>query len=222
MSKSNENQIEQHVGNNDTPTSYKDTNNDFFDSEVIEVEDMQDQYALTYKSGSRFFLSKKYNVRPVVGDKIRFYRGYPTVGVDLNGKEVFYNNPTESICAAEKVRDVLDSEIQKEYENPQYVLDLMDNNPIEFCDGGAKRWNGIIERNIRSIGVNIVLGSYKWAKLMEEKIQSGKSVMEVADETLTNVLSKHSRGFRLSVSLALLNSCWKYGKQLDKWYGSEE
>lgn len=202
--------------------STKGQNLNFFESEVVKVEELESKYAITYGQGKQYYLPKKHNVKPKAGDTIRFYRGYPTLGVDLNGVEVFYGDLCGMTGCSEKVDTVLNLEAEDESTEIKRLLNEMKTDPFEFSSKGEMVWEGITERNMASMGKNLVFLSYVWAKQMEKGMQDGKSVSDIANETLAEVLSQHSNsGFSFNVSLSILTTCWKYGKQLDSCYMNE-
>lgn len=69
-------------------------------------------------------------------------------------------------------------------------------------------------------GVGIVIMQYaeKWGSLMEEKIQSGKTVAEAAEATWMEADEWGITGAMYGCSLSALAEYWEYGDELRQWH----
>ncbi len=76
----------------------KDTDRNFVVGRICEVRDFGGVSEIKIENGWTFGLDKKYRRLPKPGDAVTlYYRGHGSsvYGVDLNGEELFYRNPSE-------------------------------------------------------------------------------------------------------------------------------
>lgn len=58
----------------------------------------------------------------------------------------------------------------------------------------------------------------KWANLMEEEIEKGKSIEDVADKTSEIVGRKEISNTMFDSALNILYKCWIHGYDLESWF----
>ena len=58
----------------------------------------------------------------------------------------------------------------------------------------------------------------RWADLMEERIESGERLEDIAKETSHKADTEGITGFMYVVAVNILSRCWVYGEELRKWH----
>jgi hypothetical protein len=61
----------------------------------------------------------------------------------------------------------------------------------------------------------------KWADLMEEEIQSGATVRDIAEKLSHKADTEGITGYMYGASVNILSLYWKYGEELRKWHNKE-
>jgi hypothetical protein len=81
-----------------------------------------------------------------------------------------------------------------------------------------KIWNEWIENNKDSYGSAVIRYAKAWAELMEERINSGEKLEDIAEETSQIADTEGITGFMYGAAVSTLAGSWKYGEQLRRWH----
>ena len=93
---------------------------------------------------------------------------------------------------------------------------------IHFRDEAAKKdWEKIIIAYAdRELGFAIISFAYRWAKAIENELAQNKKLEDVARSTCTEADIEGVTGDMYRSAIRLLDSYWKYGRQLLEWNNS--
>lgn len=61
----------------------------------------------------------------------------------------------------------------------------------------------------------------KWADLMEEQIEKGKFVRDIAKDLSNKADTDGITGYMYGASVSILSQCWIYGEELRNWHNKE-
>lgn len=57
--------------------------------------------------------------------------------------------------------------------------------------------------------------------MMEEQIDKGAKVEDIAEETSHKANADGITGFMYGAAVAILSQCWEYGEELKKWHNEK-
>lgn len=87
-----------------------------------------------------------------------------------------------------------------------------------YADWKAKNANGIME----DYGGCVFWFAEHWAEAMEQAIQEGQKLEDVADELshkVDNSMGQYGlTGFQYGAAVSVLANCWEHGEQLRLWH----
>jgi hypothetical protein len=95
-------------------------------------------------------------------------------------------------------------------------------NHYEITLRDPKGWKLACDANTDAYGAQVMRYAERWAHLMEQRIATGKKVIEVADET--SHLADHE-GISLVMygcAVAILARVWQHGEELNQWHHLHE
>lgn len=72
--------------------------------------------------------------------------------------------------------------------------------------------------NTDGYGASIIQYAKRWSKLMEEEIDNGANLEDIADMTSHEADTDGITGVMYGASLKILFEGWKYGEDLRKWH----
>ena len=78
-------------------------------------------------------------------------------------------------------------------------------------------WNEWREKNTDPYGEEIFNYAERWANLMEEKIEEGAELEDIAGETSFEVANGIT-GFMYGAAVSVLSECWEHGERLRRWH----
>lgn len=78
-------------------------------------------------------------------------------------------------------------------------------------------WNQYVELNDDPYGKGIIQYAERWANLMEEEINKGKELSEIARDTSHEADTEGITGFMYGAAVATLASVWEHGEALRQW-----
>lgn len=81
-----------------------------------------------------------------------------------------------------------------------------------------KYWNNQRKINVDPYSKAVVDYAERWANLMEEQINSGKKLEDIAKETSHQTDINGITGFQYGCAVEMLASCWEHGEQLRRWH----
>jgi hypothetical protein len=61
----------------------------------------------------------------------------------------------------------------------------------------------------------------RWADMMEQEMQNGVKVKDIADKLSHQADTEGITGFMYGVAVNILSQCWEYGDELRRWHNKE-
>lgn len=61
----------------------------------------------------------------------------------------------------------------------------------------------------------------RWANMMEEEIDKGAKVKDIAEKLSSKADTEGITGFMYGMAVSILSQCWEYGEELRKWHNKE-
>lgn len=91
---------------------------------------------------------------------------------------------------------------------------------IKLAD--PKLWETTVEKNEKDpYGKAIIRFAKKWAEGMEEHIEKGVPLSNIASSEKTKADTEWITGFMYGCAVDLLSKAWKHGEELAKWHNSK-
>lgn len=81
-----------------------------------------------------------------------------------------------------------------------------------------EKYNDWKNSNIDPYGACIFRYAEKWADLMENALEEGLSLQEVAERTSHEADTEGITGFMYGAAVSILSQCWSEGEKLRKWH----
>ena len=81
-----------------------------------------------------------------------------------------------------------------------------------------KQYDDWKAKNTDAYGSGIFHYAEAWANLMEERIDSGEDIADMAKETSHISDTEGITGFMYGAAVVILAKCWVYGEQLRRWH----
>jgi len=81
-----------------------------------------------------------------------------------------------------------------------------------------EKWNKGLEKNSDPYGNAVFVYAKSWAELMEESIDKGNEIQDIAKELSHKADTDGITGFMYGAAVATLAGCWKYGEELREWH----
>jgi hypothetical protein len=79
-------------------------------------------------------------------------------------------------------------------------------------------WKKWVESNQDFYGKGIIDYAERWADLIEEELNNGKKLEDVAKETSHRADTDGITGFMYGAAVQVLYTSWEYGDQLRRWH----
>ncbi len=79
-------------------------------------------------------------------------------------------------------------------------------------------WLEWMNNNTDEYGKAVVDYAKRWAELMEEKMEEGAKLEEIAQDTSRDADTEGITGFMYGAAVVILASCWEHGEQLRRWH----
>lgn len=94
---------------------------------------------------------------------------------------------------------------------------------MKIKKGQEENWNKFVEINSNDFySAGVVNFAKTWAELMEEKIESGKALKDIADGCANKADEGIGiTGFMYGCAVSALAQRWEYGEELRKWHNHE-
>lgn len=90
---------------------------------------------------------------------------------------------------------------------------------MKFID--KEKWEKFVNANNDSYGSGVVRYAERWANMMEQEIENGKSLVEIADATSHKADTEGITGFMYGCAVSILSQVWEHGEELRKWHNKE-
>ena len=84
-----------------------------------------------------------------------------------------------------------------------------------------ERWEQFITINNDLYGSGVVRYAERCANMMEQEMESGKSLIEIADATSQKADTEGITGYMYGCAVSILSQVWEYGEELRKWHNKE-
>ena len=82
-----------------------------------------------------------------------------------------------------------------------------------------KGWNEYVLLNTDgSYSEAVVTYSKRWAELMEEKLDAGMKLVDIAEDTSHEANAERITGFQYGCAVEGLAKYWEYGEELRRWH----
>lgn len=82
-------------------------------------------------------------------------------------------------------------------------------------------WDEWVKNNTDPYGGAVISYAQAWAGLMEERMQDGAKLDEIAEKSSHDANTEGITGFMYGAAVSVLSSCWEHGEALRKWHNLE-
>lgn len=82
-------------------------------------------------------------------------------------------------------------------------------------------WEKFVSINNDHYGSGVVRYAERWANMMEQEMESGKSLIEIADATSRKADTEGITGYMYGCAVSILSQVWEHGEELRKWHNKE-
>ena len=94
--------------------------------------------------------------------------------------------------------------------------------PMTFVDKAAGgRWLVAVEKNSDPYGDAVMRYASTWATLMEQKVEAGAKVRDIAGKCSTEADTEGITGFMYGCAVSILADVWIGGEALRRWHNGE-
>ncbi|AID17774.1 hypothetical protein JBP901_gp062 [Bacillus phage JBP901] len=76
-------------------------------------------------------------------------------------------------------------------------------------------------KNTDGYGSGIFRYAEKWANMMEEGIEKGDRIRDIASKLSHDADTEGITGFMYGAAVSVLSQCWVHGEELKKWHNKE-
>lgn len=80
------------------------------------------------------------------------------------------------------------------------------------------RYNEWKEKNRDDYGACIFRYAERWANLMEQQLEQGAKLEDIAEKLSHEADVEGITGFMYGAAVAVLAKCWEYGEELRQWH----
>ena len=84
-----------------------------------------------------------------------------------------------------------------------------------------EKWEKFVTINNDPYGSGVVRYAERWANMMEQEMESGKSLIEIADATSNKADTEGITGYMYGCAVSILSQVWEHGEELRKWHNKE-
>lgn len=82
-------------------------------------------------------------------------------------------------------------------------------------------WEQFVTINNDPYSSGVVRYAERWANMMEEELESGKTLIEIADTTSSKADTEGITGYMYGCAVSVLSQVWEHGEELRKWHNKE-
>ena len=82
-------------------------------------------------------------------------------------------------------------------------------------------WEQFVTINNDPYGSAVVRYAERWANMMEQEMESGKSLIDIADATSHKADTDGITGYMYGCAVSILSQVWEHGEELRKWHNKE-
>lgn len=84
-----------------------------------------------------------------------------------------------------------------------------------------EHWEKWVDNNTDPYGSAVVRYAERWADLMEQKINTGEKLVDIASKTSDEADTEGITGFMYGYAVQVLSDVWKYGEDLRLWHNKK-
>lgn len=92
---------------------------------------------------------------------------------------------------------------------------------MKILEGKEQEYQDWKNNNQDGYGRGIFRYVEAWANMMEEKINNGEHIRDIADKTSFEADTEGITGFMYGAAVNILSQEWEYGEELRKWHNKE-
>ncbi len=81
-----------------------------------------------------------------------------------------------------------------------------------------EEWEKTVKANDDPYGSAAVRYAKNWANMMEEEMNEGKELKDIAEEASHKADTEGITGFMYGCVVNILSQCWEHGEELRKWH----
>lgn len=89
---------------------------------------------------------------------------------------------------------------------------------MKILKGKEQEYKEWYDKNDDSYGRTCFIYAEKWAELMEEAIESGQELKDIAEDLSYKANEEGITGFMYGVAVSILSFAWIHGEELRKWH----
>lgn len=82
-------------------------------------------------------------------------------------------------------------------------------------------WEKFVAINNDPYSSGVVRYAERWANMMEQEMESGKSLIEIANATSNKADTEGITGYMYGCAVSILSKVWEHGEELRKWHNKE-
>lgn len=82
-------------------------------------------------------------------------------------------------------------------------------------------WEKFATINNDPYGSCVVRYAERWANMMEQEMENGKTLIEIADATSHKADTEGITGYMYGCAVSILSQVWEHGEELRKWHNKE-
>jgi len=75
--------------------------------------------------------------------------------------------------------------------------------------------------NLDCYGKGIFRYAERWANLMEQAIENGEQLEDIAEETSKKADTDGITGFMYGAAVSILSRCWEHGERFKAWHNNK-
>ena len=84
-----------------------------------------------------------------------------------------------------------------------------------------EHWQKWVYNNTDPYGSAIIRYAERWADLMEQKINTGEKLVDIASKTSDEADTEGITGFMYGCAVQILSDVWKHGEDLRLWHNKK-
>lgn len=84
-----------------------------------------------------------------------------------------------------------------------------------------EKWEKFVAINNDPYGSGVVRYAERWANMMEQEMENGKPLIEIADATSHKADTEGITGYMYGCAVSILSQVWEHGEELRKWHNKE-
>ena len=82
-------------------------------------------------------------------------------------------------------------------------------------------WEKFVTINNDPYGSGVVRYAERWADMMEQEMESGKTIIDIAETTSHKADTEGITGYMYGCAVSILSQVWEHGEELRKWHNKK-